>query len=90
MNPNYATIVKQDTKKFLIANFVAMVEEATCLSPIVVVPKKKGKAMNLCGFPKIKCNTKKDSYPLPFIKEVLDMVVRHEVYSFLDGFSSYH
>jgi hypothetical protein len=53
MNPNYATIVKQDTKKFLIANFVAMVEEATCLSPIVVVPKKKGKAMNLCGFPKM-------------------------------------
>jgi hypothetical protein len=34
--------------------------------------------------------TKKDPYPLPFKKEVLDMVSGHEVYSFLDGFSGYH
>jgi len=30
------------------------------------------------------------TYPLPFTKEVLDMVASHEMYSFLDGFSSYH
>jgi len=34
--------------------------------------------------------TKKDFYPLPFTWEVLDMVARHEVYSFLDDFLSYH
>jgi hypothetical protein len=27
---------------------------------------------------------------LPFKKEVLDVVVRHEAYSFLDGFQGYH
>jgi hypothetical protein len=33
---------------------------------------------------------KKDPYPLPFTKEVLDMVDEHKVYSFLDGFFNYH
>jgi hypothetical protein len=41
-------------------------------------------------FQKLKVVTKKDPYPLPFMEEVLDMVARHEVNSFLDGFSSYH
>jgi hypothetical protein len=29
-------------------------------------------------------------YPLPFTNEVLDEVVGHKVYSFLDGFFNYH
>jgi hypothetical protein len=33
---------------------------------------------------------KKDPHPLPFMEEVLDMVVGHEVYSFLGGFSTHH
>jgi hypothetical protein len=33
---------------------------------------------------------KKDPYPLPFIEEVLDMVARHEEYSFFDRFFGYH
>ncbi len=42
------------------------------------------------GFPKFECFRKKDPYILPFMEEVLDMVVGHEVYSFLDGFLGYH
>jgi hypothetical protein len=34
--------------------------------------------------------TKNDLYPLPFIDKILDKVMNHEVYSFLDGFSGYH
>jgi len=33
---------------------------------------------------------KKNPYLLPFIKKVLDKVVGHKVYSFLDGFFNYH
>jgi hypothetical protein len=29
-------------------------------------------------------------YPLPFIGKVIDKVVGHEVYSFLDGIFNYH
>jgi hypothetical protein len=38
--------------------------------------------MDFCQFNVV---TKKDPYPLPFIKEVLDKVAGHEAYSFLDG-----
>jgi hypothetical protein len=33
---------------------------------------------------------KKNPYILPFTKKVLDKVVGHKVYSFLDGFFNYH
>ncbi len=32
----------------------------------------------------------KNSYPLPFNEEVLDIVANHKVYSFLDGIFNYH
>ncbi len=41
-------------------------------------------------FRRLNAGTKKDPYPLPFTEEVLDEVVGHEVYLFLDGFSGYH
>jgi hypothetical protein len=34
--------------------------------------------------------TKKDPFPLPFIYEVLNIVVGCESYSFLDGYYGYH
>jgi hypothetical protein len=66
------------------------VEEATWLSLIVMVPKKNGKFWICVDFWKLSVITKKDPYPLPFMEEVLNMVVGHEMYSFLDGFLGYH
>ncbi len=43
LNPNYATTGKQHIDKLLTIGFIESVEEATWLSPIVVVPKKNGK-----------------------------------------------
>jgi hypothetical protein len=65
-------------------------EEATWLSPIMVVPKKNGKLQICMDFQKLNIATKKDPYPFPFTKEVLDMVVGHEVYLFFDGLLGYH
>jgi hypothetical protein len=70
--------------------FDALVEEATWLSPIMVVPKRNKKLQICMDFQKLNIATKKDPYPLPFMKEVLDMVVGHEVYLFFDGFLGYH
>jgi hypothetical protein len=47
LNPNYATTVKQDIEKLLVDGFIQQVEEATWLSPIVVVPKNNGK-LRIC------------------------------------------
>jgi hypothetical protein len=40
LNPNYATLVKQNIDKLLAAGFIEFVEEGTWLSPIILVPKK--------------------------------------------------
>jgi hypothetical protein len=43
LNLNYVTIVKQDIDKLLVACFIKAIEEATWLSPIIVMLKKNGK-----------------------------------------------
>jgi len=60
LNPNYVTIVKQDTDKLLTIIFIQYMEEATWLSPIVVVPKKNGKLIICIDFRKLNAATKKD------------------------------
>ncbi len=52
--------------------------------------KKNGKLKICVDFKKLNVTTKRDSYPLFFIDEVINIVTRHEVYTFLDGFSIYH
>jgi hypothetical protein len=90
MNPNNANIIKQDVDKFLKAGFIKPVEEATWLSPIVIVPKKNGKLRICIDYRKLNAATKKDPYPLPFTEEVLDAMAGHAMYTFLDGHSGYY
>jgi hypothetical protein len=54
------------------------------------VLKKNGKLKICLDFRKLNVVIKKDPYPLPFIDEVINIVVGHEVYTFLNGFSRYH
>jgi hypothetical protein len=61
MNPSYAAIVKQDLNKLLNASFIALMEEASWLLPIIVVLKKKRQASNLHGFPTTQCYYQKRS-----------------------------
>jgi hypothetical protein len=86
MNSNYAAIMKHDLNKLLAARFIVPMEEATWLSPIVVVPKKNRKFRICMDIQKLNIATKKEPYPLPFMEEVLNMLARHEIYSFLDDF----
>jgi hypothetical protein len=90
LNPNYVAIIKQDIDNLFIASFIKLIEEATWLSPIVVMPKKNGKLRICVDFKKFNATTKKDSYPLPYTNEVINTIVGHEVYTFLDGFFGYH
>jgi len=89
MNPNYVVIIKQDLDELLAASFIKLMEQATWLSPIVVVPKKNNKLYIRIEFWKLNVATKKDPYQLPFMDKVLDKVIGHEVYSFLDSFFGY-
>jgi len=56
----------------------------------VAIPKNNGKFRICVEFIKLNVITKKDPYPLPFINEVLNTIIGHDVYSFLNGYSRYH
>jgi hypothetical protein len=66
-------------------DFIKPFEETTWLCQTMVVPQKNG--MKICvDFKKLNMATKKDPYLLPFRNEVINTIVGHEVYTFLDGF----
>jgi hypothetical protein len=74
----------------LIVGFIESIEKATWLSPIILIPKKKGKLRICINFKKLNVTTKKDPYPLPFADEMLNTIVGYEAYSFLNGYLRYH
>jgi len=51
----------------------------------VVIPKKNGKLKIYVNFRKLNVITMKNPCPLSFIDEVMNKVVVHDVYSFLNG-----
>jgi hypothetical protein len=56
----------------------------------MVIPKKNGRLRICVDFKKLNATTKRDPYLLPFTYEVINIVAKHEVYTFLDKFLSYH
>jgi hypothetical protein len=56
----------------------------------MVIPKKKGKLKICVDFMKLNVATTQDPYPLPFMDEVINIVVGHEVYPFFKKNSGYH
>jgi hypothetical protein len=56
----------------------------------VVIPKKNGKLKIYVDFKKLNTATKKYPSMLPFIDEVINIVTKHKVYTFLDEFSGYN
>ena len=90
LNPNYAVKVKEEIDKLLRVDFIHPVKKATWLSPIVVVPEKNRKIRVCVNYRKLNAATVTNGFPLPFTSGILDPVVGHKIYSFLDGFSGYN
>ena len=75
MNPNYTSVVKEDIDKLLAAGFVDLVDNATWLSPILVVLKKNGKLRICVDLRKLNAATKKDPYPIPFTDSMILFII---------------
>ncbi len=54
------------------------------------MPKKNGKLHIYVDYRKLNAQTKKDPFPLPFLDSVFDLMAGHDMYSFMDGYSSYN
>ncbi|MCO5548224.1 hypothetical protein L7F22_001681 [Adiantum nelumboides] len=90
MNPNYAKKVKEEIDDLLKARFITEGASNDWLFPIVLVPKKNRKLRVCVDYRKLNAHTIKDPFPLPFIDMILDEIVGHEMYSFMDGYSGYN
>ena len=56
-----------------------------------LVPTKVTTGWRMCiDYRKLNAATRKDHFPLPFIDQILERVVGHPFYSFLDGYSGYY
>ena len=67
------------------------VEDSKWIIPIVIHDKKKIGEFRICiDLRKLNDPCLHDPFPTPFTDEVLESVGGQEMYSFTDGFSSYH
>ena len=56
-----------------------------------LIPTRVGTGWRVyINYRKLNTATRKDHYPLPFIDQMLDRLVRHSHYCFLDGYSGYN
>ncbi len=87
LNPNYATIIKQDIDKLLVASLLKILKRLLGYHLYLYCLRKNGKLKICVDFTKLNVATNKDPYLLPFTNELTNIIARHEVYTFLDGFS---
>ena len=59
------------------------------LANVVMVRKANGKWRTCVDFTNLNNACPKDSYPLPRIDQLVDLIVGHKLLSFMDAFSSY-
>ena len=73
----------------MLDNNIIRPSESPWNSPIILVKKKDNSTRFVCDFRKLNDTTKKDTYPLPHIKDVLDKMAGAKYWSTLDAASAY-
>ena len=57
----------------------------------ILLPSRTVTGWRICiDYPKLNKATRKYHFPLPFLNQLLDRLVGHEYYCFLDGYSGYN
>lgn len=91
LNPRVKEKVNKEIDKMLEARLIFLVDEAECVSLIMIQNKKDAIEIGVNIEYIILNNTYvHDPFLAPFSDEVLDNVAWNEAYSFTDGFSGYH
>jgi hypothetical protein len=83
-------MVKAELERLLEAGFIAPVDTADWVSPMVLVKKKNGKIRICVDYRALNKQTQKDHFPLPFISSILEEVVGHQRYTMGDGYSGFN
>ncbi|XP_073290991.1 uncharacterized protein [Primulina huaijiensis] len=82
--------VKEEVEKLLKAKFIKPIRYTEWLSNIGPVMKKNGKVRICIDFRDLNCATPKDVYVISIHDMLIDSLARHELLSFMYGFSGYN
>ena len=80
----------EEVCKLLEADFIREVYYPNWLANIVIVKKANGKWMMCVNFTDLNRAYPKDSYSLPYIDLLVDLMARHQLLSFMNAFSGYN
>ena len=90
MHPKLELLIQSEVKKLLDARIIFKVRHSEWVSNLVPVRKKSGEIRLYMDFKNLNRASDKDNYPLPPMEQLLQMVSGSELFSLLDGFSSYN
>ena len=82
--------IKEEVKKQLDAGFLEVSKYPQWVANIVPVPKKDGKVRICVDYQDLNRTSPKDNFPLPHIDTLIDNMVKHSLFSFMDGFLGYN
>ena len=83
-------VIVEKVRKLLEADFIREVYYPDWLVNIVMVKKAKRKWRMYVDFTDLNKACPKDSYPLPRVDTLVDLMARHELLSFMDAFSGFN
>lgn len=89
-HPNVEVQIVQEVKKFLVEGFIKPIEHPQWLSNIVPVNKRNVKIRCCVDFRDLNKICPKDEFHLPNMDLLIDSIVGHEMFSFIDGFRAYY
>ena len=90
MHPKLEPLIHIEVKKLLDAKIIFKVRHSEWVSNLVPV-RKKSREIRLCvDFRNPNRALDKDSYPVPPVEQILQMVSGSKLFSLLDGFSGYN
>ena len=89
-HPNRQKIIQTEIDKLLAVEFIIEVKYLDWLENLVVVPKKNGRWRVCIDYTNLNDVYPNDNFPLPRINQIVDSIVGHGMFSFLEAFSRYH
>jgi len=83
MNVERCQALSEEVDRLLQAHFIRETHYPDWLSDLVLVKKKSGKWIICIGFTNLNQTYPMDNFPLSKIDQLVDTIVRHEIFSFM-------
>jgi len=90
IHPSKHDAIKTEIDKLKQSGFIYPIEYTTWVSDHVPILKKQGTIHVYTKFHDLNLACPKENFPTPFIDQIIDECVEHEIISFMDGFLRYN